>query len=251
MSKKLIENILYRDANCLVVNKPAGVAVHKGTGKGPNLEEDLKDLCFGLPNIPQLAHRLDAATSGCLVLGRHRKALAHLGRLFQNNFIQKQYWAIVEGIPDQKQGTIDLPLVKQNDRSHHWWMKVDHEKGQTAITHYQVLHTFDARYAFLILTPVTGRTHQLRVHTDACGFPILGDGIYNRSSLYKGRHDQKLHLHARYLSIPYHMKKPSIDVYAPLPDHMVDTLNSLGLSPDDFTDLEAMIHYVDPLTEKL
>ncbi|MES2252125.1 MAG: RNA pseudouridine synthase [Pseudomonadota bacterium] len=203
----------------LVINKPSGIAVHRGMGKGPNLEEILKEYAFGLPNPPQLAHRLDAGTSGCLVLGRHRVALKHLGHLFQTGQIKKTYWAVVNGAPDADEGVIDFPLAKQSTDKRSWWMKVDPD-GQEAITEYRVLSRGDFGLTLLELSPITGRTHQLRVHCQAMGFPILGDAIYGVRDL---RDPPYLHLHARAVTIPYHQKKPAIHVVAPLPEHIIDT----------------------------
>src|SRR5574338_622031 len=101
--------LLYRDGLILVLDKPAGLPVHAGPGGGPNLEQCFEALRFGLPANPALAHRLDRDTSGCLVLGRHRKALAKLGRLFQAGKVDKTYWAVVEGEPAEDSGRIDAP----------------------------------------------------------------------------------------------------------------------------------------------
>src|SRR6516165_10941472 len=106
----LADRVLYRDGLILVIDKPAGIAVHPGPGGGPDLESGFEALRFGLPHAPALAHRLDRDTSGCLVLGRHPKALAHLGLLFKHGKIGKTYWGVVEGSPDADQGTIDLAL---------------------------------------------------------------------------------------------------------------------------------------------
>lgn len=213
------KNILHRDALILVIDKPPGVAVHRGRGNGPNLEETLKALAFGLPNPPQLAHRLDAGTSGCLVLGRHRVALKHLGHLFTTGQIKKTYWAIVNGVPAQDEGVINFPLAKQSADKRNWWMKVD-PNGQEALTEYRILSRGDFGLTLLELSPITGRTHQLRVHCHAMGFPILGDAIYGERD---PRDPPYLHLHARSVTIPYHQKKPPIHVVAPLPKHIVET----------------------------
>lgn len=218
--------LLYRDALILVINKPSGVAVHKGMGHGPHLEETLKELAFGLPNPPQLAHRLDAGTSGCLVLGRHKVALTRLGELFTKNQIKKTYWAIVVGSPAEDFGVINFPLAKQSQDKRRWWMKVDPD-GQESITEYRVLYRGDCGLSCLELTPITGRTHQLRVHCMAMGFPILGDAIYGLQD--DSRH-MFLHLHARGVEIPYNPKKPSVIVEAPLPQHMIDTCEEYGLA---------------------
>ena len=123
--------MLHRDGLILVIDKPAGLAVHAGPSGAPNLEECFDDLRFGLPRPPALAHRLDADTAGVLVLGRHPKALAKLGRLFSGRDTEKTYWAIVEGAPPADEGVFDWPLLKVNTKSG-WSVKVS-DKGQTAI----------------------------------------------------------------------------------------------------------------------
>lgn len=195
----------------LVLNKPGGVAVHPGRGKGENLQPFFEHLRFGLPQDPALAHRLDAATSGCLVLGRHRQALKRLGDLFAGGRITKTYWAIVEGRPPQDEGIIDLPLAKQSTHKANWWMKVD-ESGQSALTHYRVREVQGGR-TWLELMPQTGRTHQLRVHCAAIGCPIVGDRIYGHGSA-----GEALKLHARSLEIPLYPKKEPVHVEADVPE---------------------------------
>jgi tRNA pseudouridine32 synthase / 23S rRNA pseudouridine746 synthase len=133
----MVARLLYRDGLMLVIDKPAGVAVHRGPKGGASLEDYFDALRFGLPRAPALAHRLDRDTSGCLVLGRHRKALAHLGVLFKHGRVGKTYWALVEGGPDADEGRIDLPLGRL-DATRGWWMKPD-PKGQPAVTAWRVL----------------------------------------------------------------------------------------------------------------
>ena len=138
-----------------------------------------------------LAHRLDKDTSGCLVLGRHRKATASLGLLFKHGKIAKTYWAVVEGGPAEDEGTIDLPLGRLNvERG--WWQKPDPD-GQKAVTNWKVLGRGDG-LAWLAMEPVTGRTHQLRVHASAMGWPIVGDNIYGNGPRFG---EPRLHLHSR------------------------------------------------------
>src|SRR5690349_21851859 len=177
-AEEMVSRLLYRDGLMLVIDKPAGIAVHRGPKGGASLEDYFDVLRFGLPRMPALAHRLDRETSGCLVLGRHRKALELLGKLFKNGKIGKTYWAITEGGPDAEQGTIDMPLGKL-DESRGWWMKPD-PQGQPAVTTWQVMGRGDG-LTWLALEPVTGRTHQLRVHCQAMGWPIAGDTIYGNS----------------------------------------------------------------------
>ncbi|WP_244472948.1 RluA family pseudouridine synthase [Methylobacterium sp. Leaf100] len=208
--------LLYRDALVLVIDKPAGLPVHPGPKGGETLTDHLGALRFGLPRRPEAAHRLDRDTSGCLALGRHAKALARLNKLFAaSGSVGKTYWALVEGGPAQDTGRIDLPLARRSDDPRSWWMKAD-PSGDPSLTHWQVLGRGDG-LAWLALTPVTGRTHQLRVHCAASGFPIVGDPIYGSGPRSGG---PGLQLHARALTLPLYPKKPPIVVEAPAPAHM-------------------------------
>ena len=134
---EMLARLLYRDGLMLVIDKPAGFAVHRGPKGGESLEDHFDALRFGLPRNPALAHRLDKDTSGCLVLGRHRKALALLGKLFKQGKIGKTYWAVVEGAPTADEGRIDMPLGKL-DEDRGWWMKPD-PHGQPAQTTWKVM----------------------------------------------------------------------------------------------------------------
>ena len=174
-AEEILARVLHRDGLMLVIDKPAGLPVHRGPKGGPNLEASFDALRFGLPRPPVLAHRLDKDTSGCLVLGRHRKATASLGLLFKHGKISKTYWTVVEGGPAENEGTIDLPLGRLN-AERGWWQKPDPE-GQQAVTNWKVLGRGDG-LTWLAMEPVTGRTHQLRVHAASQGWPIVGDNIY-------------------------------------------------------------------------
>src|SRR5258707_14702532 len=116
-AEEIQARVLHRDGLILVIDKPAGLAVHAGPSRAPNLEECFDALRYGLPRPPALAHRLDADTSGGLVLGRHPKALSKLGRLFSGRDTEKTYWAVVQGAPPQDEGTFDWPLLKLNTKS--------------------------------------------------------------------------------------------------------------------------------------
>lgn len=214
--------LLYRDALMLVIDKPAGIAVHRGPKGGDNLEAHFDALRFGLPRNPVLAHRLDKDTSGCLILGRHRKATEKLGKLFKQGEIHKTYWAVVDGLPDADGGLIDLPLGRL-DAERGWWMKVD-PLGQPALTHWRVLAR-GAGKSLVELEPFTGRTHQLRVHCAAQGWPITGDPVYGTGD----RHGPlSMLLHARSIRIPLYKNKDVIAVTAPLPAHFVAALRLHG-----------------------
>lgn len=221
----LLARLLYRDALMLVIDKPAGLPVHPGPKGGETLTRHLDSLRFGLPRRPETAHRLDKDTSGCLVLGRHPKALARLGDLFKRGLVGKAYWAVVEGGPADPEGEIALRLAPRSpDRG--WWMKVD-PAGQEALTRWRVLGRAEG-LTLLELNPVTGRTHQLRVHCAASGFPILGDPIYGAAPRFGG---PGLHLHARSVTVPLYPKKPAITVEAPVPEHMRGRVEACGGLP--------------------
>lgn len=218
--------LLYRDALVLVIDKPAGLPVHPGPKGGETLTDHLDALRFGLPRRPEAAHRLDRDTSGCLALGRHAKALARLNKLFAaSGTVGKIYWAIVEGDPPGDEGCIDLPLARRSDDPRSWWMKTD-PAGDPSLTTWRVLgRSPDRSLAWLALSPVTGRTHQLRVHCAAKGWPILGDTIYGTAPRSGG---PGLQLHARALTLPLYPKKPPIVVEAPAPGHMRERMEMCG-----------------------
>jgi tRNA pseudouridine32 synthase / 23S rRNA pseudouridine746 synthase len=220
--EEMVARLLYRDGLMLVIDKPAGIAVHRGPKGGESLEDHFGALRFGLPRAPALAHRLDRETSGCLVLGRHRKALATLGRLFKTGAIGKCYWAVVEGGPAEHEGTIDMPLGRLN-AERGWWQKPDPE-GQSAVTNWKMLGRGEG-FAWLALEPVTGRTHQLRVHAAAMGWPIVGDNIYGNGPRFG---EPRLHLHSREIVIPISKNKEPVRVTAPAPEHMHERLRACG-----------------------
>ncbi len=223
--EEIVSRVLYRDALMLVIDKPAGLPVHPGPKGGETLFHHLDALRFGLPRRPEAAHRLDKDTSGCLVLGRHAKALARLNELFRGSDVDKVYWAVVEGGPAEEEGEIDLALApKSPDRG--WWMKVD-PKGQPSLTRWRVLGRSEP-LTLVELRPITGRTHQLRVHCAASGFPILGDPIYGTAPRFGG---PGLHLHARAVRIPLYPKKPPLLVEAPVPEHMRERVEQMFSLP--------------------
>ncbi len=222
MDLDLQSRLLYRDGMMLIIDKPPGLPVHAGPKGGPNLSMMLDALRFGLPRPPELAHRLDKDTSGCLVLGRHPRALRELGALFSKGQVEKTYWALVEGGPPEDDGRIDLALAKRSP-VRGWWMRPD-PAGLPSATLFRVLGRADG-LAWLELKPLTGRTHQLRVHCAASGFPILGDEIYGTAP----RTDAPaLQLHARAVAVPLYPRKPAIKAEAEPPPHMLERLSSFA-----------------------
>lgn len=229
----LQQAVLYRDGSAIVINKPAGLAVQGGTKAERHIDGMLDALCFDGDERPRLVHRLDKDTSGVLLLARSAAAAAFFTRAFRDKRSRKIYWAVVAGVPDIRQGRIDLGLIKRNGAGGGERVHADDEKGKHAVTYYRVLDHAGTRAAWLALMPVTGRTHQLRAHCAALGTPILGDGKYGggAAQLPGSAGPQRLHLHARSLEIP----SPgggSLKVTAPLPPHMKETWRFFGFDGD-------------------
>ncbi len=208
--------LLHQDPAVLVLNKPAGLAVHAGPGGKASLEDFLPALQLGKRHLPQPAHRLDADTAGCLAIGRTKPAMAALGRIFAEGRAEKTYWAVVRGGPAGDAGVISAPLLKQSSKRAGWRMLVS-PRGQPAETAWRVLGRGDG-LTWLELVPRTGRTHQLRVHCAHAGFPILGDDRY-------GLPGGRLHLLARRLVLPL---DPPVAATAPAPAHMRAALAACG-----------------------
>ena len=208
--------ILFQDARFVVLDKPPGLPAHPGPAGGPSVEDVFPSLSRRRDG-PWLAHRLDADTSGCLVVALRRAALHAAQAAFADGRVRKTYWAVVTGHPRGQAGHISLPLLKIGERS--GWRMVADAKGAAAATDWRVLGQ-DARQTWLELHPQTGRTHQVRVHCAALGCPIVGDPVY-------GGEPGTLHLLARAISIPL---DPPLAATAPPPVYMVDTLRRLGLA---------------------
>jgi len=217
--------VLHRDEAVIVLNKPPGLAVQGGTRTGHHIDGLLDALRFGHAERPRLVHRLDKDTSGVLVIARTAVGAAFLTRAFREKTTRKIYWALAVGLPKPMQGRISMALSKRPgpERSGQSGERVraDPDEGKPAITYYRVVDSIGERASWLALLPVTGRTHQLRVHCAAIGTPILGDGKYGgaASQLAGVPNSGHLHLHARALSIP-HPQGGILRVTAPLSPHM-------------------------------
>ena len=230
------ELVIHRDDDVIVLNKPPGLAVQGGTGVTRHLDAMLDGLQFDAPDRPRLVHRLDKDTSGILLLGRSAAAAAHLAAAFRGKHARKVYWALTAGVPKLRRGRIDLPLAK-GGRAGGERVGPDAEGGKRAITYYAVVAQAGRRAAWVALMPLTGRTHQLRVHCTELGTPILGDGKYGgRAAFISGLPaNAGLMLHARSIDIP-HPNGTRLKVEAPLPAKMVETWRFLGFDPGQGTD---------------
>ena len=206
----LEDRILYIDAEAIVLDKPAGLPVDAPRRGGESIASRLDELRCGFKRTPTPMHRLDQDTSGCLLFARSPKARALLQQAFEAHQVQKYYLAVVASEVAQEQGTVDLPLSKTSSAEAGWRMIGD-PKGQSAITHWRRLAVRDGR-TLVEFRPVTGRTHQIRVHArEAFGSGTVGDRVY-------GVPGGEMLLHASRLIVP-RSAKPAIDVTAPLPEH--------------------------------
>ncbi len=222
------EMVIYEDDDIVALNKPAGLAVQGGTNTRRHIDGLLDALGNG-EHRPRLVHRLDKETSGVLLIARHPRAAAELGDMFRERTLKKVYWAVVAGVPMPHQGQIRSWMIRgEGPEKERMVPAVQSDKGsQHAVTEYALISPAAQKAAWVALSPLTGRTHQLRFHMEEMGNAIIGD------PKYPGRREplnglaEGLHLHARALVIPRKKGKP-IELIAPLPPHMMQTFKSLG-----------------------
>ncbi len=225
--------LLHEDDKVFVFNKPAGLAVQGGSGVSRHIDGMLEALRSKKGEKPRLVHRLDRDTSGVLVVARTRQAAIRLTEAFRKRDTKKTYWALVKGVPNKREARISTWLVKEQttdgDRmrvAKHGEPDADH-----AVSFFRIVETAANGLSWLELEPFTGRTHQLRVHAAHLGCPIIGDPKYfdaDHNWTFPGGMQKRLHLHARRIIIP-HPDGGTLDVTAPLPPHMVQSWNLLGL----------------------
>jgi 23S rRNA pseudouridine955/2504/2580 synthase len=223
---------LYEDADVLVLNKPMGLAVQGGSGTTRHVDGMIEALRDAHGQRPRLVHRLDKDTAGCLLVAKTRFAAAALAKTFRSRSARKIYWALVAGVPKPRQGRISTFLAKET-RADDSFMRVarhGEEGASHAVTYYAVIDTAARQLAWLSLKPVTGRTHQLRAHLAHIGHPIVGDPKYFSKENWQlpGGMQNRLHLLARRIVVP-HPRGGTIDVTAPLPPHMQQSWNLIGL----------------------
>jgi 23S rRNA pseudouridine955/2504/2580 synthase len=223
--------VIHKDAEVLVLDKPHGLPVQGGPGIARHLDGMLDALRFEAEERPRLVHRLDRDTSGVLVLARTIAAAAKLASAFRGRDVEKTYWAVTVGQPTPPEGRIDIALARRGGPRGERTAALDPEEaeeGARAITDFRTLDAARRRAAWLELKPLTGRTHQLRVHcAEGLGCPILGDGKYGGAAAHMEGLSGALHLHARALRLP-HPAGGWLEVAAPLPPHMRETFAFFG-----------------------
>ena len=229
--------ILYEDDDLYVFNKPHGLAAQGGSGQKRHLDGLLKSLPNKEGETPRLVHRLDRDTSGCLVVAKTRAAATHLGKVFGSRSARKIYWALVAGVPHPRQGNISCFLAKRGTGEGEQMVVVPN--GAPGAVHsesyYSTTDVAGRRFAWVTLKPVTGRTHQLRVHMAELGTPIIGDPRYFNIENWEVPEGLGLglHLHARRIALPLRNGR-RLDVSAPLPPHLLQSFEALGFDPNRY-----------------
>ncbi|MGJ0509763.1 MAG: pseudouridine synthase [Methylocystis sp.] len=248
---------LFEDKDLMVLNKPFGLATQGGSGQTRHVDGMLESLARG-ESRPVLVHRLDRDTSGVLLVAKSRRMAADLGEIFRSRQAKKIYWALVEGVPKPAQGRVSLYLAKGPGMEKSRGAGRDLEKmriakhgdadAQHSLTYYAIVDKVAPRCAWLSMKPLTGRTHQLRAHAEAIGHPIFGDPKYGHRPEDDVRRrdplrampdglERKLHLLARRLVLP-HPKGGTLDVTAPLPEHMKRSWELFGFDVKQYDPIE-------------
>jgi 23S rRNA pseudouridine955/2504/2580 synthase len=224
----LRDRILHLDDDLIAIDKPPGLAVQGGSGVARHLDAMLDALRFDAAERPRLVHRLDKDTGGVLLLARNSRAAARLTAAFREHRVGKAYWAIVVGVPRPRRGRIELPLAKKMAAGGERVRPAD-EGGRRAVTLYATVEVAARQAAWLVLVPLTGRGHQLRVHCAALGTPILGDGKYGGAGAFLSAEGiaRRLHLHARSITVP-RPRGGMLRIVAPLPAHMARSWSYFG-----------------------
>lgn len=225
-------DILFEDEDLLVVNKPAGMVVHAGADheKGTLVNALLHHgtaLAAKESFRPGLVHRLDKETSGCLLVAKNDEIHAALSQLFSERKIHKTYLAITTGIPRQKKGTISLPIGRHPVQRLKMTVRRP-PSGRDAITDYEVLAT-TGTHSLMACSPHTGRMHQIRVHLQQLGHPIIGDPLYGKREEW-----QRHLLHAWKLEFTHPKSGKKILVEAPVPEEFKARLKTGGWRLEEF-----------------
>jgi 23S rRNA pseudouridine1911/1915/1917 synthase len=222
--------VRYADEHLLVVSKPPGLVVHRGAGtRGPTLVDALTAAGVRLAPVgdavrPGIVHRLDRGTSGLLVVASTTEALEGLQALLRRHEVERRYWALAEGVPEQPHATIDAPIARHPTRRTSFAVV---EGGRRAVTHYDVVEQHGPA-AELDVRLETGRTHQVRVHLAAIGHPIVGDRLYGASKLGERLGLDRPALHSRRLAFVHPVTGERVDVTEPLPPDLRRALEALS-----------------------
>ena len=239
--QSLKDMILFEDDDVLVLNKPAGLAVQGGSGTTRHVDQMLEVMRDAKGQKPRLVHRLDKETSGCLLVAKTRFAATKLTGAFRDRSARKIYWALVAGVPKPKQGRISTYLAREESEDDTIMRVAKHgdEGASHAVTYYALVEASASKLAWVSLKPVTGRTHQLRAHMAHIGHAIVGDPKYFNIENWQlpGGLQNRLHLLARRIVIP-HPRGGFIDATAPLPPHMQQSWNLLGLEGQRYDPIE-------------
>jgi len=216
----LENHILYEDDGFIVLNKPAGFAVHGGSGVSSGVIEALRQI-RPQQKFLELVHRLDKETSGCLLIAKKRSVLKTLHELFRGDGIQKTYLALLSGQFNRKQQLVDVPLLKNINQGGERMVMVS-QAGKSAETLFTRLKKFQEA-TLVHAAPKTGRTHQIRVHAAWLGHPIVGDDRYGEDEVnkaFKKRGFKRLFLHAEQLQFAHPVSGVSLSFTAPLPEDL-------------------------------
>lgn len=227
--------ILFEDKDLMVLNKPAGLSVQGGSGTTRHIDGMLEAFRDASGDKPRLVHRIDKDTAGCLVVAKTRKAAQALTKSFRSRSARKIYWALVKGVPKPAQGKISTFLARDEEAEKMAIVRHGDEDAQHSVSYYAVVDKAGQNLSWLSFKPVTGRTHQLRLHAAHIGHPIIGDPKYFNIENWEfpGGMQKKLHLLARRIVIP-HPRSGKLDVTAPLPPHMQQSWNLLGFDAREY-----------------
>lgn len=231
---KLIKNaIIHEDRFIYVVNKPQGLAAQGGSGITRSLDVIMNAIAAEAGHSAHLVHRLDKDTSGIIIVAKSPNVAAKLTKEFKSHDMRKIYLAVLKGCPRPYEGEIDMPLRKAGNIGEQKVI-VDYEQGQKAVTLYQMLENAGSQFSLVAFSPLTGRTHQLRVHaTEGLKYPIMGDGKYGGEEAFANGIAKKLHLHAWQLHFKHPGSGEQVTYIAPLSDTLKQTLETLALSEPD------------------
>lgn len=258
---QLINNIIYQDKHILVINKPINLPVQGGNKVKYSIDK-LITTRFNLETLEKkhlrgreatlrqtksgvwgnrssdfdpgifyrLTHRIDKDTSGALILAKSEKAAQKITKMFQDKKVYKTYLALVVGVPENKVGIINKPIVKTKMPGGKEVMQVGKKDKNTkqATTKYKIIDQLGDKLCLLEIEPITGRKHQIRIHLASIGIPILGDGKYGGKKAFIGNLSNKIHLHSYKIFIENYFGKP-LSIKAPLSTHLNDTFDTLGI----------------------